>query len=313
MNFMSLDYFIMVARERSFTKAAARLHVTQQTLSTHIATLEKEIGSTLLVRHVPLELTYAGEVFYRYAVDIQRKLHSMQQEMDDIAKKEKGRLRVGIAHTRGHAIMPPILKAYQENHPMVQVQLVEASNAVLQNKLQNGELDLAIANFPDKLPGITLEDFYQEEIVLLLPDTLLHTLYGEEKEVILTELKNTGDLSRLGDCPFLMGHEEDIAGRIGRMLLQKWDVIPQIKSESDNIETLLECCVRDMGACFCPENLVRTTLSEEAVEHLHVIHFAEGTRYMIRFGSMKQSYEWSMLSKFISYAKEIMGRNTVFA
>lgn len=61
MNFMSLDYFIMVARERSFTKAAARLHVTQQTLSTHIATLEKEIGSTLLVRHVPLELTYAGD------------------------------------------------------------------------------------------------------------------------------------------------------------------------------------------------------------------------------------------------------------
>ena len=68
MNFSSMDYFVMVARERSFSRAAERLHITQQTLSAHIAKLEGELGTKLLVRSVPLELTYAGEVFLEYAL-----------------------------------------------------------------------------------------------------------------------------------------------------------------------------------------------------------------------------------------------------
>ena len=67
MNFLSMKYFLMLAEERSFTKAAERLHITQQTLSAHVAALERETGAKLFVRHVPLELTDSGSVFLRYA------------------------------------------------------------------------------------------------------------------------------------------------------------------------------------------------------------------------------------------------------
>ena len=73
MNFLSMDYFLMTAEKRSFTKAADALHITQQTLSTHIANLEQELDCKLFVRHVPLELTYAGEIFWQYAADFQKK------------------------------------------------------------------------------------------------------------------------------------------------------------------------------------------------------------------------------------------------
>ena len=63
MNFLSIEYFAAVASEHSFSKAAKRLGITQQTLSANIAALERELGCTLFVRHVPLELTYAGTVF----------------------------------------------------------------------------------------------------------------------------------------------------------------------------------------------------------------------------------------------------------
>ena len=69
MNFSSMKYFTVLARERNFTRAAEQLHITQQSLSSHIAGLEKEFGCKLIIRHVPLELTYAGEVFLRYAKD----------------------------------------------------------------------------------------------------------------------------------------------------------------------------------------------------------------------------------------------------
>ena len=70
MNFHSLDYFLVLAREKNFTRAAEVLHITQQSLSSHIAGLEKELGCTLVVRRTPLELTYAGRTFLRYAESI---------------------------------------------------------------------------------------------------------------------------------------------------------------------------------------------------------------------------------------------------
>lgn len=85
MNFSSMDYFVMTAQEGSFTRAAERLHITQQTLSAHIANLEREVGSRLFVRSLPLELTYAGQVFWEYAVEFRRKLQFLEREMGDIA------------------------------------------------------------------------------------------------------------------------------------------------------------------------------------------------------------------------------------
>ena len=70
MNFHSLDYFLVLAREKNFTRAAEALHITQQSLSSHIANLERELNCTLLVRRTPLELTYAGRTFLRYAESI---------------------------------------------------------------------------------------------------------------------------------------------------------------------------------------------------------------------------------------------------
>ena len=72
--------------ERSFSRAAERLHITQQTLSAHIAKLEGELGAKLLVRSIPLELTYAGEVFLEYALDFQRRASSLEREFQDIPK-----------------------------------------------------------------------------------------------------------------------------------------------------------------------------------------------------------------------------------
>ena len=84
MNFTSLSYFETLAHERSFTRAAQRLHITQQSLSTSIAKLEAELDCQLVVRHVPLELTYAGEVLLRYAASFREGYAAMQQEFCDI-------------------------------------------------------------------------------------------------------------------------------------------------------------------------------------------------------------------------------------
>ena len=174
-----MDYFLMTAEKRSFTKAADALHITQQTLSTHIANLEQELDCKLFVRHVPLELTYAGEIFWQYAADFQKKYRAMQHEFADLTKNEQGILRIGISFTRCHAIMPAIITEYQRRYPHMEIQVIENANSGLQKDLMEHKIDLAIAKFPDFLPGITLSDFYEEEVVLLLADSLFHEVISD--------------------------------------------------------------------------------------------------------------------------------------
>ena len=71
MNLQTMEYLIAVAEEQSISKAAERLHITQQTLSAHLASVEEELGCRLFERRVPLKITYAGEEFLKYARLIQ--------------------------------------------------------------------------------------------------------------------------------------------------------------------------------------------------------------------------------------------------
>ena len=224
MNFSSMDYFITVARERSFSRAAERLHITQQTLSAHIAGLEKELGTKLLVRSIPLELTYAGEVFLGYSVDLQRKLGSMEREFQDLTGNQRGLLRIGVATIRGRIVMPSILTRFRARYPKIAIRLVEDENGKLLEYLENREIDLAVALFPQVVPGVELVDFYQEEVVLLVPQAILDQV-AEEKGPSALERLERGDLSPLQGAPFLLEAKEDDVGKIGYSFLSQAGIV----------------------------------------------------------------------------------------
>ncbi len=301
MTFSSMDYFVMLARERSFTKAAQQLHITQQSLSAHIAALEQELGCKLLVRHVPLELTYAGKVFLTYALSFQQNLNAMRQEFCDITSNQKGTLRIGIAFTRGRTIMPDLIAAFQREYPNIAIELVEDTNEALHKNLLNGETDLAIANFPDSLQGVELKEFYHEEIVLLLSTQLLQRLYGDQADQV-AEIVSTGDLTSLQNCPFVMGDSADIAPYIGLSAIHRANFRPIIRVKSDNMETLMTLSLRGVGACFCPENLARAVLTPAQLDQLRLIRLGDSAKYPIRFGYLKQPYQWNIISEFIRIA-----------
>jgi len=301
-NFHSLDYFLVLAREKNFTRAAEALHITQQSLSSHIAGLEKELGCTLLVRRTPLELTYAGRKFLHYAESIRQTRQTMEREFCDISENQKGELRVGIGFTRGRAIMPRLIPAFQRQYPNVEIMLCECSNDAIQKALLSGSIDLAIAAYPKVPPSIELADYYTEHTVLCLVDSLL-----VQCQIDLDVRRNeiaAGDLHSLRDCPFVLGSAADIGGRIGRELLRASGISPISKATSENVETLLALCVQGVGACVCPENLLQTALSPEQLAQLHILPLCPSASYPICFGYLRRSYPWSVLSEFIRIARE---------
>ena len=306
MNFSSMDYFVMVARERSFSRAAERLHITQQTLSAHIAGLEKELGTKLLVRSIPLELTYAGEVFLGYAVDLQRKLGSMEREFQDLTGNQRGLLRIGVATIRGRIVMPSILTCFRARYPKIAIRLVEDENGKLLEYLENREIDLAVALFPQVVPGVELVGFYQEEVVLLVPQAILDQV-AEEKGPSALERLERGDLSSLQGAPFLLEAEEDDVGKIGYSFLSQAGIVSTPAVEAYSLETLLILCARGLGACFFPENWIQAVLSPEQRAGLRLFRLGEDARYTVRFGYSKQGYPGRVITDFIQLARETGG------
>ena len=122
-----------------------------------------------------------SEVFLGYATLMRDTYTTMMEQFWDITQNDEGVLRVGIAHTRGRAIMPDIIMAFRDTHPRIRVDLVEATNEALRQKLVDGEIDIAIAYFPTSLPGVILQDFYQEEVVIMVSRDLFQSSISARK------------------------------------------------------------------------------------------------------------------------------------
>ena len=207
-------------------------------------------------------------------------------------------------HRAGHPDIGQIPRAARQ-HPGIEVEIREGQNRLLPQRLKKGELDLIIAIPRTEEPEIVWEDFYWEKILLMGSRNLLRRVLGKEAEEIQKELDQRGDLSPLKDCPFLLGAAGDINADVGRALLRQSGVIPLVSARSENMETLLELCLREIGLCFCPDTLARRVLTPEQRREVFGFSLGDQARYLLRFGTLKQRYQPREIQDFIALCREI--------
>lgn len=186
MNLRQLEYFVVIAEEGSFTRAAERLLVAQPSLSQQIAALERELGSDLLER-LPrgVRLTVAGQSFLPEAraalshADRARRLVRMAADL------EAGTLELAAATSASAGILPPVLRRWQLAHPEIEVSLREYPHRRLMDEgVRNGAGDMAVGSPPADWRG-AVEHLGWEQFVAVLPhgDPLL-----AKKTVALSDL-----------------------------------------------------------------------------------------------------------------------------
>ena len=298
MNFSSMEYFIALAEERSFTRAAQRLMVTQQTLSAHIAGVERELGVRLVNRKVPLTLTYAGEVLLGYARRFETDRRAMEQEFADIAGDVQGLLAVGIASTRGRLLMPRAIAAFREQKPGVRVLIDEEENEELIEALREGRVDMAVATVPPSVPGLEVRLLRSEQIVLLASWTLLRSLYGERAEEVIRQVTHGGSLAPLEGCPFLLLGRHDEPGDLSRSLLEQSGLDWETAVVSSNSETLVELAMRDVGATFVPLDLAQAMVGDGGRRGMCVMGLGPDARIDIHVAWRSSSHVWSVIEDF---------------
>lgn len=146
MDLRRLEYFVAVAEELHFGRAARRLHMAQPPLSQGIRRLEDELGVTLFDRTTRrVELTDAGQLMYPGAREILTRVEALERHAAEIAAGDGGRLRLGFVDSSSYDVLPRFLRAYRERWPAVSYELVTRSSDEQVAALVAGEIDVGIA------------------------------------------------------------------------------------------------------------------------------------------------------------------------
>lgn len=170
MELRQLRYFIAVAEEGSFSRAAGRLHVSQPPLSTQIKGLEDELGVQLLERsNRGVSLTAAGLVFFEETRTALARLEHAKKEALRANRSDIGMLSIGFVSIADYGILPPALKNFRSSYPLVEVQLHELTTDAQIRELRAARLDLGIGLGPVDEPDLEFERVLREELVLAAP------------------------------------------------------------------------------------------------------------------------------------------------
>ncbi len=253
MNFTSLRYFQAVAEELNITHAAEKLFISQQALSKNIISLEEELGVPLFIRTPSLRLTYAGQELLQHASEILQREREMRILAEDIGSSKKGRLRLGISHTCGRAILPLLLPRFQKSHPFVDLSILEGNTMELSFALNQGDLDLIIGFSPIEPAEAVEVPLVVERQFLVANEGLLRSHFGSETECVIKNSQNEPDISLFKDLPFITLKKGNRLRTIFDQYCQKMHFHPNIILEMENIETAFALAQSGMGLTFYPE------------------------------------------------------------
>jgi DNA-binding transcriptional LysR family regulator len=175
MELRHLRYFVAVAEELHFGRAAQRLHIAQPPLSRQIRDLEREIGTPLFERSARgVELTHAGAAFLPEARLVLGQAERAQRTAQRAARGETGRLRVGFVEDATHSgILPDVLSFFRMHLPSIGLSLLELDSSQQAEALREGRIDLGILSSPplDADRWLQTEVVHEEPLVAVLPQT----------------------------------------------------------------------------------------------------------------------------------------------
>ena len=246
-------YFVAVAEERHFGRAAERLFITQPSLSHQIRQLEQEVGAALLERTTRrVEVTPAGKLFMERA-------HALLAAADDAvidaaraSRGEIGRLSIGFTGSATYELLPAVVRIVRDQLPHVSLELHgDLLTPAQVTGLLDGRLDVAFLRPPVRAPDINLQIIRREPLVAVLPET--HSLVTEHA-ISLADLAHDPFVSYPSHIRSVMHDAVDEACR-------RAGFRPQVALEVHEVATLLSFVAAGLGVGLVPSSAQRLQIT----------------------------------------------------
>src|ERR1700722_19730643 len=292
MEFRHLRYFVAVAEELSFTRAAVALHVAQSAVSAQIRHLEDSLGVPLLERNSRhVELTGAGRTFLQGAKKILFDLEENARQTRRIGRAETGHLAIGFIGDQSHEWMPLVLRRFRQKYPDVEVILTEMVPSMQLEALSTHRLDLGVVGAIDGKapPGLRVECIAEEEPLVGVPSD--HAL-ANRPFVRLDQLKGEG---------FILTSRENAPSYRSWLarLCQRAGFTPKVVQEVDRART----AVQHVGA-GCRISIFGEPISREPAPGVRFIPRRPCSQKM-RYGvAWRKEPSEPLVHRFVEYTKE---------
>lgn len=248
MELRQFTYVNQVAECRSFTKAAAKLFISQPALSNYISKIEEELGVRLFDRSAnPLTLTYAGEQYLKRAKAILSQVEDMNRELRDITSHMTGRIRMGFPSERIIYMLPLVLPPLKERYPGINVEVTTGPGNHLISELQNGNVDFVFLPHWIPLKDIVQEKLVEEELVLVAEKGYLDDHYFLDREKRIIDWRET---ARLPLITLKKGHALRSSVDV---LYANAEIKPNIFFESHSNMLSYRLAAQGLGVAVIPE------------------------------------------------------------
>jgi len=246
MEIHQLRYFVAVADEGSFSRAAAKVRVAQPSLSQQIRKLEAEVGQPLFDR-LPrsVVLTEAGRCLIDYARQILASIGDARRSIDELKDEVSGRLAVGAIPTIAPYILPELVGKFQKHYPEVSLEIVEDVTDGITRRVEAGELDVALASTSQQSPTLRRESVGNEPLLALVPEG--HPL-AKKTLVELDDLKSQR---------FLLLHEMHCLSQQVHHLLESRRLRPEIALAGSQLGTIANMVAAEIGVSIVPQMMVK--------------------------------------------------------
>lgn len=252
-----------VASEKSFTKAAKILYVSQPSLSKQIKILENRLGIILLNReNSTISLTEGGRVFLQYSERILALCEESCRALNDVKNGDRGNLTVGASQTIGTYLMPRVLALFAQNYPQINIKVQVDSTRVVAKNVVNREIDIAVVggDVPNELKkNLDIENFVEDELILIVPKS--HPFARKKNKKI-----NKDDLYHLNFIT--LNSSSTIRKFIDNILIQndietkQFNIIMQLNS----IEGIKTAVSLGLGAAFVSSSAIEKEMKLKTVE-----------------------------------------------
>jgi DNA-binding transcriptional LysR family regulator len=242
-----LRYFIAVAEELHFGKAAERLHIAQPPLSQQIKQLEVELGVTLFHRKnkKQTQLTEAGKVFLQEAYQLLMQLEKSIALTQRIGRGQTGQLRIGFTSLAIYDLLPLILRQFREQFPEVELVLLELTTSQQEQALRDSLIHVGFAHPPLEDDTLSYRCIHRESLVVALSST--HLLAQEEHISVLS----------LHSEPLIIFPRYLAPGLYDRIMsiFEQRNFKPNITQQAIQMQTIIGLVSAGMGVAIVPSSL----------------------------------------------------------
>jgi DNA-binding transcriptional LysR family regulator len=246
MDLRHFRYFVMVASEASFSRAAEQLHMAQPPLSRQILQLEKEIGARLLDRGRPLTLTEAGRYFYEQARQVLNRVDDIRSMTQRIAQGRVRQFSIGFVPSTLYESLPELIRRFRLMVKDVEVALFEMTTIEQLAALKDGRIDVGFGRLRFDDPSITRVVLREEPIIAALPQG--HAEAGRNGPLRLRDLANE---------PLIVYPSAPRPSYADQVLTFYRDngIEPRVAFEVRELQTALGLVAAAAGICLVPHSI----------------------------------------------------------